>query len=147
MFLFLVVCTALSAAETFGNPQAPRTVLIALENTRYKDRLVDTLVKKLDDGSVYLTVVDHKRKELDGLDPRDFTAVFITNSGVQAKVRPWVLDWLDSVAEYDDNVLIHTTQITEWDPPVKVDSITSASKNSNIDGITDDIVRRLRALF
>jgi hypothetical protein len=104
-------------------------------------------VKKLDDGSVYLTVVDHKRKELDGLDPRDFTAVFITNSGVQAKVRPWVLDWLDSVAEYDDNVLIHTTQITEWDPPVKVDSITSASKNSNIDGITDDIVRRLRALF
>ncbi|WP_319416308.1 hypothetical protein [Marispirochaeta aestuarii] len=147
LFLFLAVCMALSAAETFGNPQAPHTVLIALENTRYKDRLVDTLVKKLDDGSVYITVVDHKRKELEGRDPRDYKAVFITNSGVQAKVRPWVLDWLDSVAAYDDNVLIHTTQITEWDPPVQVDSITSASKNSNIDDVTDDIVRRLRALF
>jgi hypothetical protein len=145
--LLLLFNISLIASETFGNPSAPNKILIATENTRYKRRLIDTLIEKLDDGSVYITLVDHKRKELTGMDPRNFKAVFITNSGAQAKVRPWVVEWLNEVSSYDDNVLIHTTQITDWDPPVEVDSITSASNNSNIDDLTDDIVRRLREFF
>ena len=145
--LLLLVNISLIASETFGSPSAPNKILIATESTPYKRRLIDTLIGKLDDGSTHITLVDHKRKELEGLDPRNFSAVFITNSGAQAKVRPWVMDWLKRVSSYDDNILIHTTQITEWDPPVAVDSITSASKNSNIDDLTDDIVRRLRDFF
>jgi len=145
MLLFFHI--GLLATETFGSPQAPNKVLIATENTRYKRRLIDTVVEKLNDGSVYITLVDHKRNQLEGEDPRDYEAVFISNSGAQAKVRPWVMEWLDSVSSYDDNVIIHTTQITDWDPPVQVDSITSASDNSNIDPLSDDIVRRIRAFF
>jgi hypothetical protein len=147
MLLVLFVNIGLIATENFGSPQAPNRVLIATENTRYKRRLIDTLVEKLNDGSVYITVVDHKQKELQGKDPRDYSAVFITNSGAQAKVRPWVMEWLDAVSNYDENVIIHTTQITDWDPPVQVDSITSASDNSNIDRLTDDIIRRLKEKF
>lgn len=147
LLLLLFIHIGLMATETFGSPQAPNKVLIATENTRYKRRMIDTLVEKLDDGSVYITVVDHKRKELEGVDPRNYSAVFITNSGAQAKVRPWVMEWLDKVSGYDENVIVHTTQITDWDPPVQVDSITSASDNSNIDSLTDDILRRLKEKF
>ena len=147
LVVLLFVNISLIASETFGNPSAPNRILIATENTGYKRRLIDTLIEKLDDGSAHITLVDHKRKGLEGMDPRDFSAVFITNSGAQAKVRPWVVEWLNEVSRFDDNVLIHTTQITDWDPPVAVDSITSASNNSNIDNLTDDIVRRLREFF
>ncbi len=147
LFILLLTNIGLMASENFGSPQARNKVLIATENTRYKRRLIDALVEKLNDGSVFITVVDHKRKELEGQDPRDYSAVFITNSGAQAQVRPWVMEWLDSVSNYDENVIIHTTQITDWDPPVAVDSITSASDNSNIDSLADDIARRLRSKF
>jgi hypothetical protein len=145
--LALLALNLIGAVESFGNARAENRVLIAKENTRYKSRLIDTLIEKLDDGTVAITVADHQRGELDGLDPRDFDAVFITNSGAQAKVRPDVMRWLDANSANDDNVVLHTTQITDWDPPVQVDSITSASKNSNIDDISDDIIRRIRLFF
>jgi hypothetical protein len=145
--LALMALSLIGAVESFGNARAENRVLIAKENTRYKSRLIDTLIEKLDDGTVSITVADHQRGELDGLDPRDFDAVFITNSGAQAKVRPDVMRWLDANSANDDNVVLHTTQITDWDPPVQVDSITSASKNSNIDDISDDIIRRIRLFF
>ena len=145
--LALLALNLIGAVESFGNARAENRVLIAKENTRYKSRLIDTLIEKLDDGTVAITVADHQRGELDGLNPRDFDAVFITNSGAQAKVRPDVMRWLNANSANDDNVVLHTTQITDWDPPVQVDSITSASKNSNIDDISDDIIRRIRLFF
>jgi len=145
--LVFMALNLIGAVESFGNARAENRVLIAKENTRYKSRLIDTLIEKLDDGTVAITVADHQRGELDGLNPRDFDAVFITNSGAQAKVRPDVMRWLNANSANDDNVVLHTTQITDWDPPVQVDSITSASKNSNIDDISDDIIRRIRLFF
>lgn len=145
--LALMALNLIGAMESYGNARAENKVLIAKENTRYKSRLIDTLIEKLDDGTVAITVVDHHRGELDGLDPRDYDAVFITNSGAQAKVRPDVMRWLEANSANDDNVVLHTTQITDWDPPVQVDSITSASKISNIDDVTDDIIRRIRLFF
>ena len=123
------------------------TVLVATERTRYKRNLVEALVDKLESAGFTVNVIDHQRGELDNVDPGDYTAVFITNSGAQARVRPEVLAWLDKVRSNDDNVILHTTQITDWDPPVEVDSITSASQNSNIDDLSDDIVSRIRALM
>jgi hypothetical protein len=154
MLRFALVILLLSAASASvfanrseGNPNGRYRVLIATESTAYKNQLVDALVKKLDDGNVSITVVDHMKGGLDGVDPSAYNAVFVTNSGAQAKVRPAVMSWLGSVQSKDENVILHTTQITEWDPPVEVDSITSASQRSNIDRLSDDIVRRIRLFF
>jgi hypothetical protein len=147
LFLLVIVATAFAAIKYYGNESASRKILIASEPTRYKNRMIKELIEKLDDGDTYIVEVDHKRGDLEGMDPRDYTAVFISNSGAQARVRPAVMQWLNSVRDYDDNVIVHTTQTTDWDPPIEVDSITSASKNSNIDDLTDDVVRRLRAFY
>ena len=94
-----------------------------------------------------MVVIDHQRDRLDAVNPEEYDAVYVLNSGAQARVRPVVLEWLGQVAGNDDNVILHTTQRTVWTPPVDVDSITSASRRSNIGTVTDDIVSRIKAKF
>lgn len=147
LILTVAVATIATADMTYhGNRGGARRVLIATEATRYKNRLVDALIEKLDDGATMIVEVDHQAGGLDGVDPRDYAAVFITNSGAQAMVRPQVMRWLERYRAHDDNVILHTTQITDWDPPVQVDSITSASRMRNIGDLTDDVVRRIGEL-
>lgn len=147
--IILIILSAIigisGAAEMFGSSNSSKRVLIAKEDTGYKKRLVRELVSRLEnEGDISITVVDHGKGELSGVNPSDYSAVFITNSGAQAKVRPDVMVWLERNANNDENVILHTTQITDWDPPVEVDSITSASQNSNINEISDNIVRKIR---
>ena len=139
--------SALLLISSAGFAAAANSVLIIKEDTPYKKALVAELIDTIDDKETTVTVVDHRKKSIDDIDPRDFDAVFITNSGAQAQVRPNILAWLRSVSDYDDNIIIHTTQINEWTPPVEVDSITSASKRRNINGLVEDIARRIRRLF
>lgn len=147
-FMVLIIIGTSVAAESYGNSNATRRVLIAKEDTGYKKRLIKELVSQLEDeGDIYITVVDHRKGELDDQNPSDYNAVFITNSGAQAKVRPAVMSWLNNISDNDENVILHTTQITDWDPPVEVDSITSASKNSNINQMSDEIIQRIREFF
>ena len=126
---------------------AENRVLIAKEDTVYKKALIRALVDELEDGNTEVVVIDHRKGELDGVDPADYDVVFITNSGAQARVRPEVMAWLDSVAGRDGNVILHTTQITDWEPDVAVDSITSASQKRNIDELVVDIAERIRRYF
>lgn len=137
LIAFFSVFSALSA----------QTVLIAKENTSYKKTLVKTLVEKLETDNITVTIIDHKDGELTGVDPAEYDAVYVLNSGAQAKVRPAVLTWLNSIRGKDSNVILHTTQRTVWTPEVEVDSVTSASKKSNIDEVTDDVVLRIKAFF
>ena len=137
--ILLILCTGFAAAKN--------KVLIIKEDTPYKKALVAELIDAIEGGDTAVTVVDHRKESIDDIDPADYDAVFITNSGAQAQVRPKVLAWLRSVSDRDENIIIHTTQINEWTPPVEVDSITSASKRRNIDSLVEDIVQRIRRFF
>lgn len=132
------------AGSPVGNPDATRRVLIAAEYTRFKEALVEELVNQLNDGNTYIKVIDHSKDELNGVDPREWSSVLITNSGARAQVRPNVVGWLQSIAAYDDNVVLHTTQINDWTPQVQVDSVTSASSMGDLNRIADSLLERVR---
>jgi hypothetical protein len=121
------------------------TVLIAKEDTSYKKDLVDMLTQKLESEGLQVMVIDHSKGELDGVNPGDYAVVYVVNSGAQAKVRPQVIDWLEVIDGNNNNVIVHTTKRTNWDENLDVDALSSASKKSNIDEVTDDIVARIRA--
>jgi len=135
------------AVAPIGSPSFSRKVLIATEATQFKDALVKKLVELLTDGKTYIQVIDHSGDGLIGVDPRQYGAVLVINSGAQAQVRPWVLSWLKSIAAYDANVILLTTQITVWNPPVKVDSVTSASSMPDLDKIAGGLVARVNKLL
>lgn len=137
-FLLTAVITIIASALH------AQTVLIAKEDTSYKKALVGELTGKLESEGFTVEVIDHKRGELENVDPGDYAVVYVTNSGAQARVRPQVLDWLASIRGNDSNVIVHTTKINEWDENLNVDSLSSASRRSNIDDVTDDIMRRIR---
>ena len=137
----------LAALAALPLSAAEHRVLIATENTAFKKAFVRALAAELEDGNTEVVVIDHKKGELAGVDPRDYTAVFITNSGVQARVRPYITDWLASVAGHDGNVILHTTQITNWTPDVTVDSITSASQKSHIDELVAEVAGKIRQFY
>ncbi len=152
LLLFVAISASVLAGGTgesleIGDPAASRQVVIAAESTPFKEALVEEIVSLLDDGDTYVRVVDHKAGDLEGLDPREYDAVLITNSGARAQVRPWVIDWLESVSAYDDNVIVHTTQINEWTPKVEVDSVTSASAMGRVSMIAEDLVGRVRRMY
>lgn len=140
-----IILLVIIALATAGIVSA-QTVLIAKEDTSYKKALVDTLVQKLESESYQVEIIDHTDGELEGVNPDDYGIVYIVNSGAQAKVRPQILDWLASIAGNGDNVIVHTTKRTAWDENLSVDSLSSASKKSNIDEVTEDIVARIKAM-
>lgn len=129
----------------FVTTLSAQTVLIAKEDTSYKKALVEMLVEKLNGENITTEILDHKKEDLSVVNPADHDVVYVLNSGVQAKVRPDVQEWLNIIAGRDSNVILHTTQRTEWLPQVSVDSITSASRKANLEEITDDIVMRIKA--
>ncbi|AHC13933.1 hypothetical protein [Salinispira pacifica] len=138
----------LSASEgTYGPESAQERILISYEPTRFKNRLLDQLLERINTGDMYIQVTDHSSRGLEGLRAQDFDAVFITNSGATAKVRPWVIEWLNDNGGNPENVILHTTQITDWEPKVEVDSVTSASytNRGEIESLAEEFVREIRS--
>jgi hypothetical protein len=146
--LFMLFLSPLAALEdTYGPVDSETRIVLAYEETRFKNRLMDQLVDLLNDGEVFIQVVDHKDGGLDGISASDYDVIYITNSGATAKVRPWVSAWLRANGNDPDNVIVHTTQTTRWTPRVQVDSVTSASYgNSNdIEELAEELSDQIKA--
>ncbi len=133
--------------QELGPKTSERKVLLATEPTRFKDALIQEMIRLLNDGQTYILIVNHSRNGLNDIDPRQFKAVFISNSGATAQVRPWVLQFLNRVKDFDQNIILHTTQTTVWTPPVKVDSVTSASDMGAVRRLAQEYVERIKKLL
>ncbi len=131
LVLLSVLSGSLWALTGEYGPAAPEgRILLAYEPTRFKNNLVSEMLTLLEERGFFISVVDHQDEGLSGLAASDFDAVFITNSGATAQVRVEVVDWLNLNGTTPENVYVHTTQITEWEPQVEVDGVTSASYNN-----------------
>lgn len=145
LLLILVSVSVAAGAQEGRYGNGDRKILIAFEPTRFKKELINGLIEELDDGSSSILVVNHQKKGLEGLRASDFDVVFISNSGATAKVRPDVSRWaLDN--GNPDNVIVHTTQRTQWTPQLEVDSVTSASlrKKDEIADLVSEFAGRIR---
>jgi hypothetical protein len=121
----LMVCLACGVA--MAQTQSPARVLIALEDTRFKKELVAEMKTILAPKGYQITVVEDSEKKIAAQSAAKFDAVFITNSGVMSKVRPWIVEWLKVNAASKDKILLHTTQQKDWKVVADVDVVTSAS--------------------
>ncbi|MDC7231958.1 MAG: hypothetical protein PQJ58_01905 [Spirochaetales bacterium] len=151
LFVIIIISITIplwSLTGEYGSSSPEARILIAYESTRFKKALIENLLPLLEEKNYSILVVDHQKGGLKGLSASDFDAVFITNSGATAKVRPQVLDWLDANGTNPSNVLVHTTQRTVWTPPVEVDSVTSASlnKKKDIAGMASDFSNSIEKL-
>ena len=131
-------------AADFGSPDADDRVLIVSEASRYKERLLEALVEQLATPTTYIAV--RSFDDFAALDAADYDGVLVINAGVGSEVRSQVVRWLDAQGS-PDNVVVLTTQISDWTPNITVDSVTTASRNRNIPEVSQDLVARVRALL
>lgn len=131
-------------AADFGSPDADDRVLIVSEASRYKERLLEALVEQLATPTTYIAV--RSFDDFVALDAADYDGVLVINAGVGSEVRSQVVRWLDAQGS-PDNVVVLTTQISDWTPNITVDSVTTASRNRNIPEVSRDLVARVRALW
>lgn len=133
MTVLLFMSTTLHAEPiTYGPRDSKIRILLAWENTKFKEKLIQKMVETLNDGKTYIKVVDHQKGELAGEKAQDYSAVFISNSGVKSMVRPWITEWIGQQNK-KDNILLHTTQKAYWEVKAGVDTVTSASAPQAID--------------
>jgi hypothetical protein len=146
LLILLIVLAAAAGAQEGRYGSGEREILIAFEPTRFKKELISGLLEELDDGGFSILVVNHQKKGLEGLKAADFDVVFISNSGATAKVRPDVSRWV-AANGHPDNVIVHTTQRTQWTPKLEVDSVTSASlrKKDEIADLVREFAGRIRS--
>ncbi len=100
--------------------------------------------KGLTDRGLQVTVVEDHKKELKNYKASDYDYVFITNSGVGSKVRPWVKKWLES-NNNSKNILLHTTKTKKWSEKVSVDAVSSASSKKDASTLAEEYIKLLLA--
>ncbi len=142
----LAVAFAVAAFSAAAEEAPARRVLLAWERTAFKRELMDAMERQLVEKGYAVTRVEHSRRGLDA-NAADFDAVFITNSGVQSEVRPWIVQWLAANRAQADRILLHTTQIRDWTVRAEVDAVTSASERRDVDRLAADYVARLERLI
>ena len=103
------------------------TILLASESTRFKNSLINELETLFTGEGYKIEKVDHSGDNWNKIKADDYDAVFISNSGVNSRVRPWVQGWLNNNRNSSAYILLHTTQTRDWTVSVDVDSVTSAS--------------------
>ncbi len=125
-----ILLSALLATSLFAEKQNP-SVLVAFESTPYKKALTKELVTLLEKDSIVVTVESEQKEKLPSYSATQFDVVFLSNSGVNSKVRPWIAIWLTTNSEQEAKIILHTTKTKKWDEAVTVDAVSSASKKKN----------------
>jgi len=144
--LFSIVALTMLFSVINAQEATPATgsrILIAMEPTEFKKKLVASMKTLLEQKSMQVTIVENSEKELQSFKSSDYDVVFITNSGVWSKVRPWITAWIDSNKADSAKILLHTTKKLNWEEDVYVDAVSSASTNKLVPKLAEEYVTRL----
>ncbi len=142
----IVLCITLFATMLSAMPlfaQATGKVLLAYEKTSFKNKLIVEMERLLTSAGFSVVKAEHPKGGLNAYKASDYAVVFITNSGVNSKVRPWVTEWIEKNGSSGTYILLHTTQIKDWKVVTSVDAVTSASAKNEINALASQYVSRI----
>lgn len=135
-----------TTVEKTAAESAPKRILLAMEKTAFKQELIVQMQSSLASRGHNVTVVENHKKQLNEHSASDYDLVFITNSGVNSKVRPWVKDWLSANEQHKNRILLHTTQTRDWEVEADVDVVTSASAKKDVKSLAATYTDKLLGL-
>lgn len=145
MIALIIAVMAFGLFAQEGVSGGTARVLLAYEKTGFKELLIEEMSSILEKDSVEVTAIIHSKGGLDKQKASDYQAIFITNSGVNSKVRPWITEWLSKNEARAGAVLLHTTQTRNWKVDVKVDAVTSASKKKEVKTLAAQYVEMIKS--
>jgi hypothetical protein len=149
IFLCLVLwgCASQPVDSTPGVPVAvPKaSVLIATQNTKFKQAVVSEIRNALNNNSINIKVVDVKNLRYQGA--HAFSAIVIINRALAGRPDPRVESYIDYEPQKTKIIILTTGILDAWKPDTEgVDAMTSASVISKSDKIAAKIVSKVLAL-
>ena len=129
-----------------GNPNASMKVLIASQGSEFKEDLSRKIIKKLENDSIYISVIDCTTLKKENAE--DWQAILIMHTTKAHKIPRYVSTFLEGLSDYSNLVLISTSGggdevITEFE----VDAISTASSRSLTDTITGLAISKINNIL
>ena len=134
--------------RTIGTIGMERRVLIATQESQFKESVVNKVIEELEGDEVYIEVVD--LKALSQKPPERYEAVVILNEYQFFRLNHHVREYLKNADEEEKKRIILIT--TAGSPHrmrevTEVDAISSASKPERADTVSETILQKVHTLF
>jgi hypothetical protein len=129
-----------------GDPNASTKVLIASQGSDFKEDLSKKIIKKLENDSIYISVIDCTTLKKENAS--DWQAIVIMHTTKAHKIPRYVSTFLEGLSNYSNLVLISTSGggdevITEFE----VDAISTASSRSLTDTIAGLAISKINNIL
>lgn len=135
-------------AEPFevGTADMSKKVLIATQESKYKNLMVDTLTSRLKGNKVYISVIDISG--LNAINQEDWDAEIVIHTIERWELPVVVKEYLGRIENPDEVILLSTSGHGKWKPEgCKVDILTSASRVKDIAELADSIMVKVNSLL
>ena len=147
-FLTFVGCTlkTFDTIETGDKTALKSKMLIATQNSQFKNEVLSEIKKTLGEDISYIKVVDVKRLPNESAD--QYIAIVILNSCMAGRPDPRVESFIDDIPEKRKLVVLTTGRLDSWKPDSsEVDALTSASTMSETDAVAREIADKVRVII
>ena len=122
-----------------------KKVLVATQETKFKQAVVSKIYDQLNQNSIYSRIVNVSR--LKYLSADEYAAIVIINHCLAGRPDPRVESFIDNHSQTNKIIMVTTGIGESWKPDVPgVDAITSASVMDQTDQVAGTIVNRVLAL-
>lgn len=138
----LIISLALSLSLGYSTT-TPKKVLLAYENTPFKAALIAKMKTLLESKKIVTTVVLHSDKIAIPHKTSEFNATFLSISGVNSTVRPWITKYIDENKADKAKIILHITKTRKWEVETGVDTISSASTIADVDQLATLYVEKI----
>ncbi len=147
-FLTFIGCSlrTVDTSETGDETITKIKVLIATQNSRFKDQVISEIKKSLGDNVSYIKVVDVKWLPNEAVE--HYSAIVILNSCMAGRPDPRVESFIDNIQDRKKLVVLTTGRLDSWKPESpEVDAITSASTLSKSGVVARTIADKVLAII
>lgn len=148
-FLLIILSCAYAPVKTMeiGDIDASRhRVLIAMQQSEFKDAVISQVIDRLAKESCYIRVIDLKELEQELTDP--YQAIVIANTCIAWNLDPAVERFLGNFRQPEKIILLITAGGEDCEPKsAQIDALTSASKMEKSTPVAQSITNRVLEVF
>jgi hypothetical protein len=129
-------------SESNGVAGVSPRVLIASQQTRFKNAVVAEIREHLRQRSISLKIIDVRGLQYESAD--DYQSIVILNACMAGRPDPRVETFVDFIAGKEKVVLLTTGALGSWRPPSEsVDAMTAASNMNDFSQLAREIIGKL----
>ena len=145
--ILFVGCATRSVEEIGrGNRSSKRRVLIATQQSPFKEAVVSKVVEGLEKEACYVKIIDIKKLAEEPIE--HYEAIVMINTCQARRLNRHARKFLTRVEGKEKIILLTTAGDEHWKPKgVTVDAITSASEMNKAGAIADLIMDKVQTLL